>query len=209
MTTTAAAVVVAAAALLLASADTTIKLGSSYPFSGPASAYSAIPKALNGFFKKLNDNGGVNGRKVQFITYDDGYEPQRALANAKRLVEQDKVFAIVNPLGTANNLAMQDYLNQNKVPQLFVATGATVFGSGQAKFPYTTGWPADVPDRVEGLRGIPQDRQAERQGGGALPERRLRQGPARRFHRGHQGHRDLDRRPGDATRRPTPPSRHR
>ena len=120
--------------------DTTIKLGSSYPFSGPASAYSAIPKALNGFFKKLNDNGGVNGRKVQFITYDDGYEPQRALANAKRLVEQDKVFAIVNPLGTANNLAMQDYLNQNKVPQLFVATGATVFGSGQAKFPYTTGW---------------------------------------------------------------------
>jgi ABC-type branched-subunit amino acid transport system substrate-binding protein len=62
---------------------------------------------------------------VQFITYDDGYEPQRALANAKRLVEQDKVFAIVNPLGTANNLAMRDYLNQNKVPQLFVATGAT------------------------------------------------------------------------------------
>ena len=120
--------------------DTTVKLGSSYPFSGPASAYSAIPKSLNGFFKKVNDNGGVNGRKVQFITYDDGYEPQRALANAKRLVEQDKVFAIVNPLGTANNLAMRDYLNQNKVPQLFVATGATVFGSDQAKFPYTTGW---------------------------------------------------------------------
>lgn len=120
--------------------DTTVKLGSSYPFSGPASAYSAIPKSLNGFFKKINDNGGVNGRKVQFITYDDGYEPQRALANAKRLVEQDKVFAIVNPLGTANNLAMRDYLNQNKVPQLFVATGATVFGSDQAKFPYTTGW---------------------------------------------------------------------
>jgi branched-chain amino acid transport system substrate-binding protein len=120
--------------------STTIKLGSSYPFSGPASAYSAIPKSLDGFFKKLNDNGGINGRKIQFVTYDDGYEPQRALANAKRLVEQDKVFAIVNPLGTANNLAMEDYLNQNKVPQLFVATGATVFGSDQAKHPYTTGW---------------------------------------------------------------------
>ena len=119
---------------------TTIKLGSSYPFSGPASAYSAIPKAMDGFFKKLNENGGINGRKIQFVTYDDGYEPQRALANAKRLVEQDKVFAIVNPLGTANNLAMEDYLNQNKVPQLFVATGATIFGSDQAKHPYTTGW---------------------------------------------------------------------
>jgi branched-chain amino acid transport system substrate-binding protein len=120
--------------------DTSIKLGSSYPFSGPASAYSAIPKSLNGFFKKLNESGGVNGRKVEFITYDDGYEPQRALANAKRLVEQDKVFALVNPLGTANNIAMRDYLNQRKVPQLFVATGATVFGSDQAKYPYTTGW---------------------------------------------------------------------
>lgn len=120
--------------------DTTIKLGSSYPFSGPASAYSAIPKALNGYFKKLNDSGGVNGRKVEFVTYDDGYEPQRALANAKRLVEQDKVFAIVNPLGTANNVAIRDYLNQSKVPQLFVATGATLFGSDQAKYPYTTGF---------------------------------------------------------------------
>jgi branched-chain amino acid transport system substrate-binding protein len=120
--------------------DSSVKLGSSYPFSGPASAYSAIPKALNGFFKKLNENGGVNGRKVEFITYDDGYEPQRALSNAKRLVEQDKVFALVNPLGTANNIAMRDYLNQRKVPQLFVATGATLFGSEQAKFPYTTGW---------------------------------------------------------------------
>jgi branched-chain amino acid transport system substrate-binding protein len=120
--------------------DTSIKLGSSYPFSGPASAYSAIPKALNGFFKKLNESGGINGRKVEFVTYDDGYEPQRALANAKRLVEQDKVFALVNPLGTANNVAMRDYLNQRKVPQLFVATGATLFGSEQAKYPYTTGW---------------------------------------------------------------------
>jgi branched-chain amino acid transport system substrate-binding protein len=120
--------------------DTSIKLGSSYPFSGPASAYSAIPKALNGFFKKLNEDGGVNGRRVEFVTYDDGYEPQRALANARRLVEQDKVFALVNPLGTANNVAIRDYLNQQEVPQLFVATGATVFGSDQAKYPWTSGW---------------------------------------------------------------------
>jgi branched-chain amino acid transport system substrate-binding protein len=120
--------------------DSSVTIGSSYPFSGPASAYSAIPKALNGYFKKLNEAGGVNGRQVKFVTYDDGYEPQRALANARRLVEQDKVFAIVNPLGTANNLAMRDYLNQKKVPQLFVATGATVFGAQQDKFPDTTGF---------------------------------------------------------------------
>jgi branched-chain amino acid transport system substrate-binding protein len=120
--------------------DSSVKIGSSYPFSGPASAYSAIPKALNGYFKKVNEAGGVNGRKIEFVTYDDGYEPQRALTNARKLVEQDKVFALFNPLGTANNIAMRDYLNQKKVPQLFVATGATVFGADQAKFPYTTGW---------------------------------------------------------------------
>lgn len=120
--------------------DTSIKIGSSYPFSGPASAYSAIPKSLNGYFKKINEAGGVNGRKIEFVTLDDGYEPQRALTNARKLVEQDKVFALFNPLGTANNVAIRDYLNQKKVPQLFVATGATVFGSDQAKYPYTNGW---------------------------------------------------------------------
>ena len=82
----------------------------------------------------------MNGRKVEFVTYDDGYEPQRALANARKLVEQDQVFAVVNPLGTANNIAMREYLNSKKVPQLFVATGATLFGSEQAKFPYTNGF---------------------------------------------------------------------
>ncbi len=120
--------------------DTTVKLGSSYPFSGPASAYSVIPKAINGYFKKVNEAGGVNGRKIEFVTYDDGYEPQRALTNARKLVEQDKVFALFNPLGTANNLAMWDYLNQKKVPQLFVATGSSAWGADIDKHPYTIGW---------------------------------------------------------------------
>jgi branched-chain amino acid transport system substrate-binding protein len=120
--------------------DSSIKIGSSYPFSGPASAYSSIPKALTGYFKKVNEAGGVNGRKIEFVTYDDGYEPQRALTNARKLVEQDKVFAVVNPLGTANNVAIRDYLNQRKVPQLYVATGATLFGAEQGKYPYTSGW---------------------------------------------------------------------
>ena len=75
---------------------------------------ASIPKALNGYFKKVNEAGGVNGRKIEFVTYDDGYEPQRALTNARRLVEQDKVFALFNPLGTANNVAMRDYLNQKQ-----------------------------------------------------------------------------------------------
>jgi branched-chain amino acid transport system substrate-binding protein len=120
--------------------DTSIKIGGSYPFSGPASAYGTIPKGVNAFFKFTNDNGGVNGRKLEFITVDDGYEPQRALTNARKLVEQDKVFALFNTLGTANNLAIWDYANQNKVPQVFVATGASDFGKDPAGHPYTIGW---------------------------------------------------------------------
>jgi len=119
---------------------TSVKLGSTYPFSGPASAYGTIAKGVNAYFKFTNDKGGVNGRKIEFATYDDGYEPQRALTNAKKLVEQDKVFALFNTLGTANNIAIWDYANQQKVPQLFVATGASNWGSDIAKHPYTIGW---------------------------------------------------------------------
>jgi branched-chain amino acid transport system substrate-binding protein len=120
--------------------DTSIKLGGTYPFSGPASAYGTIAKGANAYFKFTNDNGGVNGRKIEFLTIDDGYEPQRALTNAKKLVEQDKVFAVFNSLGTANNVAIWDYLNQQKVPQAFVATGASLWGADIAKHPYTIGW---------------------------------------------------------------------
>jgi branched-chain amino acid transport system substrate-binding protein len=117
-----------------------IKLGGSYPFSGPASAYGTIGKGAQAYFKYANDHGGVNGRSIQFVTYDDGYEPQRALTNAKRLVEQDQVFALFNTLGTANNLAIWDYANQHKVPQVFVATGASNWGSDIAAHPWTIGW---------------------------------------------------------------------
>lgn len=120
--------------------DTSIKFGGTYPFSGPASAYGTIAKGVNAYFKFTNDSGGVNGRKLEFITIDDGYEPQRALTNVKKLVEQDKVFAIFNSLGTANNLAIWDYTNQQKVPQVFVATGASNWGADIAGHPYTIGW---------------------------------------------------------------------
>jgi len=119
---------------------TSIKLGGSYPFSGPASAYGTIGKGAQAYFKYVNDQGGINGRKIDFVTYDDGYEPQRALTNAKKLVEQDRVFALFNTLGTANNLAIWDYANQQKVPQVFVATGASNWGSDIAAHPFTMGW---------------------------------------------------------------------
>jgi branched-chain amino acid transport system substrate-binding protein len=119
---------------------TSIKLGGSYPFSGPASAYGTIGEGAKAYFKYLNAKGGVNGRKIDFITLDDGYEPPRALQNARRLVQQDKVFAMFNTLGTPNNLAIWDFLNEQKVPQLYVATGASAWGADVDKHPYTIGW---------------------------------------------------------------------
>ena len=120
-----------------------IKLGGSYPFSGPASAYGIIGASAKAYFDWLNAKGGVNGRKIDFIALDDGYEPARALQNAKRLVEQDKVFAMFNTLGTANNIATWDYLNQAKVPQVYVATGSSAWGADVAKHPWTIGWQPD------------------------------------------------------------------
>jgi branched-chain amino acid transport system substrate-binding protein len=122
---------------------TSIKLGGSYPFSGPASAYGTIGVSAKAYFDWLNAKGGINGRKVEFTTMDDGYEPARQLQNDKQLVEQNKVFALFNTLGTANNLAAWDYLNQNKVPQVFVATGASEFGADPSKHPWTIGWQPD------------------------------------------------------------------
>jgi branched-chain amino acid transport system substrate-binding protein len=120
--------------------DKEIKLGGSYPFSGPASAYGTIGEGAKAYFKYLNAKGGVNGRKIDFITLDDGYEPPKALQNARRLVQQEKVFAMFNTLGTPNNLAIWDFLNEQKVPQLFVATGASAWGSDIKAHPYTIGW---------------------------------------------------------------------
>jgi len=120
--------------------DKEIKLGGSYPFSGPASAYGTIGEGAKAYFEFLNAKGGVGGRKISFMTLDDGYEPPRALQNAKRLIQQDKVFALFNTLGTPNNLAIWDYVNQQKVPHLFVATGASVWGADIDAHPYTIGW---------------------------------------------------------------------
>ncbi|MGY3532147.1 branched-chain amino acid transport system substrate-binding protein [Bradyrhizobium sp. USDA 4452] len=119
--------------------DTEIKIGNIVPYSGPASAYGVVGKAMAAVFKKVNDDGGINGRKINFISYDDAYSPPKAVEQARKLVESDEVLFLFGTLGTASNTAIQKYLNAKKVPQLFVATGATKWNDPKA-FPWTMGW---------------------------------------------------------------------
>src|SRR5262245_15487849 len=119
--------------------DTEIKIGNTNPYSGPASAYGVIGKTVEAYFKKVNAEGGINGRKINFISYDDGYSPPKAVEQVRKLVESDEVLLVFNPLGTPSNTAIQKYLNGKKVPQLFVATGATKWNDPKAN-PWTMGW---------------------------------------------------------------------
>jgi branched-chain amino acid transport system substrate-binding protein len=109
------------------------------PYSGPASAYGVIGKTEEAYFKKINAEGGINGRKINFVTYDDAYSPPKAVEQVRKLVESDEVLLVFNPLGTPSNTAIQKYLNSKKVPQLFVATGATKWNDPK-DFPWTMGW---------------------------------------------------------------------
>ena len=119
--------------------DTEIKIGNIMPYSGPASAYSVIGKTEAAYFNKINAEGGINGRKINFISYDDGYSPPKAVEQARKLVESDEVLLIFNSLGTPSNSAIEKYMNAKKVPQLFVATGATKWDEPK-QFPWTMGW---------------------------------------------------------------------
>jgi branched-chain amino acid transport system substrate-binding protein len=119
--------------------DTEIKIGNIMPYSGPASAYGVIGKTEEAYFKKVNAEGGINGRKINFISYDDAYSPPKTVEQARKLVESDEVLLVFNPLGTPSNTAIQKYLNSKKVPQLFVATGATKWNDPK-NFPWTMGW---------------------------------------------------------------------
>jgi branched-chain amino acid transport system substrate-binding protein len=119
--------------------DTEIKIGNIMPYSGPASAYGVIGKTEEAYFKKINAEGGINGRKINFVSYDDGYSPPKAVEQARKLVESDEVLLVFNSLGTPSNSAIQKYLNAKKVPQLFVATGATKWNDPK-DFPWTMGW---------------------------------------------------------------------
>src|SRR5262249_40528963 len=118
---------------------TEIKLGNTNPYSGPASAYGTIGKVIGAYFKKINDAGGISGRKINYITYDDSYSPPTAVEMVRRLVEQDQVLLLFQTLGTPSNSAIHKYVNQQKVPHIFIATGATKWGDPQ-NFPWTMGW---------------------------------------------------------------------
>jgi branched-chain amino acid transport system substrate-binding protein len=126
---------------------TEIKIGHTNPYSGGASAYGTIGKAIAAYFKKVNDEGGVNGRKINFISYDDGYSPPKTVEMARKLVESDQVLLLFNTLGTPPNSAIHKYMNEEKVPHLFVATGATKWGDPK-NFPWTMGFQPNY--QVEG-----------------------------------------------------------
>ena len=145
-----AALVLALAALLPAAAfaqkkydtgatDTEIKIGNMVPYSGPVSAYGTVGKAMSAYFAKVNADGGVNGRKITFLSMDDAYNPAKTVEQARKLVEEDEVLLLCAPLGTAQNTAIQKYMNTKKVPHLFLNTGASKWGDPKA-FPWTMGY---------------------------------------------------------------------
>ena len=119
--------------------DTEIRVGNTNPYSGPASAYGAIGRALQAYFAKVNAEGGIHGRTIDFVSLDDGYSPPRTVEQIRKLVEQEQVLLIFQSLGTPTNTAVHQYLNAKQVPHLFVATGATKWGQPE-KFPWTMGW---------------------------------------------------------------------
>ena len=122
--------------------DTEIKIGNTNPYSGNASAYGMIGKTIEAYFKMVNEQGGINGRKINFITYDDGYAPPKTVEMVRKLVEEDKVLFVFQTLGTPPNTAIHKYMNGKKVPQLFVATGASKWGNPK-EFPWTMGFQPD------------------------------------------------------------------
>src|SRR4051794_7887416 len=118
---------------------TEIRIGSTNSLSGPLSAYSVISRSNAAMFKRVNDQGGINGRKIAFIVYDDGFQPPKTLEQARRLIEQDKVAFLFNTLGTPTNSAIHRYMNQRKIPHLFLATGADKWANPK-EYPWTIGW---------------------------------------------------------------------
>src|SRR5215813_8231798 len=122
--------------------DREIRIGNTVPYSGPASAYAEIGKTYAAYFNKINAEGGINGRKISFISYDDAYSPPKTVEQTRKLVESDEVLVVFGGLGTATNTAIQKYMNAKKVPQLFVNTGATKWNDPK-QFPWTMGWQAN------------------------------------------------------------------
>lgn len=159
--------------------DTTIKLGTSMPLSGPVSSFGVIGKGVDAYFKRLNEQGGINGRKVEIIIYDDEYSPPKAVEVTRKLVEQDQVLATFGVLGTGVNSATQKYLNAKGVPQLFIGTGATKWNDPK-NFPWTVPFVTSYGAESEVLRAADPAVTPERQDRRPVPERRHGQGHAAR-----------------------------
>ena len=166
--------------------DTEIKIGNTMPYSGPASAYGAIGKSETAYFNMLNEHGGINGRKINFISRDDGYSPPKTVEQVRQLVEQDQVLFLFNTLGTPPNTAIRGYLNDNKVPQLFSRDRRRQMERPQA-LSLDHRVAAELSHRSAHLCPLHPQELAERQDRCALSERRFRQGlfdrPARRSRR--------------------------
>ncbi len=159
---------------------TSIVLGGTSPLTGPAAAYASVARGAKAYFDSVNAKGGVARRKFDYKIVDDAYNPAQSVQATRQLVEQDKVFAVFNSLGTEQNLAVREYLNQTKVPQLFVASGATTWGRDAAKYPWTIGFQPSYQAEgwVYGQYIAPHDEEGEDRR--PRPERRLRQGSPRR-----------------------------
>jgi hypothetical protein len=153
--------------------DTEIKIGNIMPYSGPASSYATIGKTMSAYFDKINAEGGINGRKIRFVTQDDGYQPPKTVEVARKLVEQDEVLFLAGALGTPTNSAIQKYMNLKKVPHLFIASGATKWGDPK-NFPWTMGWQPSY--RRRNSRTLHGRDLSVRQDWHPLSERRFRQG---------------------------------
>src|SRR5215217_7879732 len=153
--------------------DTEIKIGNFVPYSGPASAYGAVGKSASAYFNKINAEGGINGRKINFLSLDDAYSPPRAVEQARKLVEQEEVLALFGTLGTPSNTAVQKYMNAKKIPQLFVSTGAHRWGDYKT-FPWTIGWNVSYHTEARIYAAYPYQ-QSERKNRDPVPKRRIRQ----------------------------------
>ena len=159
---------------------TEIRIGNTMPYSGPASAYGTIGKAMAAMFRMANDQGGFAGRKVNFISYDDGYSPPKTVEQTRRLIEEDKVAALFAPLGTPTNSAIVRYVNQKKVPHLFLATGADKWGDYK-EHPVDDRLAAELRHGVPGLCQVHPRPEARREDRHPVSERRFRKRlPARR-----------------------------
>ena len=159
---------------------TSISIGGTFPLTGVASLYKTIPAAEAAYFAYVNDHGGVNGRKINFTILDDGYNPAQTVPLTQQLVEQNKVFADFGSLGTAPNLSVWSYLNQNKVPQVLIATGDSYWGYSYKKYPWTIGYQPDYPGEAKVYGHVHHEQHAEREDRRPLPERRVRQELLRR-----------------------------